>query len=200
MGNVNINHATLKISAGHIRQFPTDRCAQIAFSGRSNVGKSSLINSLLNRKSLARVSSMPGKTITINFYDIDKKLYLVDLPGYGFARRSPEEKKAWSALTDGYFVKNPNIDCLRAVNQLIDVRVGPTDDDIMMINYLIEARIPFFVTATKCDKLSPTALKTTLSEWENTVFRNTNITVIPFSAVSGLGREQVWKEIFARIS
>ena len=199
MGKININNVSLKMSAGVPRQFPSDPRAQIAFSGRSNVGKSSLINSLLNRKSLARVSATPGKTITVNFYDVDGLLYLVDLPGYGFARRSPEEKKAWSALTDGYFVKNPNIDRLKAVNQLIDVRVGPTDDDIMMINYMIEARVPFFVTATKCDKLSPTALKKTLEEWENTVFRGTGITVIPYSAVTGIGRDKVWNEIFSRI-
>lgn len=199
MGKININNVSLKMSAGVPHQFPSDPRAQIAFSGRSNVGKSSLINSLLNRKSLARVSATPGKTITVNFYDVDGQLYLVDLPGYGFARRSPEEKKAWSTLTDGYFVKNPNIDRLKAVNQLIDVRVGPTDDDIMMINYLIEARVPFFVTATKCDKLSPTALKKTLEEWENTVFRGTGITVIPYSAVTGIGRDKVWNEIFSRI-
>ncbi len=199
MGKININNVSLKMSAGNPRQFPADPRAQIAFSGRSNVGKSSLINSLLNRKSLARVSSTPGKTITVNFYDVDGQLYLVDLPGYGFARRSPEEKKVWSALTDGYFVKNPNIDRLKAVNQLIDVRVGPTDDDIMMINYLIDARVPFFVTATKCDKLSPAALKKTLEEWESTVFRGTGITVIPYSSVTGAGRDKVWNEIFSRI-
>lgn len=199
MGKININNVSLKMSAGNPRQFPSDPRAQIAFSGRSNVGKSSLINSLLNRKSLARVSSTPGKTITVNFYDVDGQLYLVDLPGYGFARRSPEEKKVWSALTDGYFVKNPNIDRLKAVNQLIDVRVGPTDDDIMMINYLIDARVPFFVTATKCDKLSPAALKKTLEEWESTVFRGTGITVIPYSSVTGAGRDKVWNEIFSRI-
>ena len=196
---ININNASLKMSAGQSRQFPADRLPQIAFSGRSNVGKSSLINTLLGRKSLARVSSTPGKTITVNFYDIDRQMYLVDLPGYGFARRAPDEKKQWSALTDGYFVKNPNIDCVKAVNQLIDVRVGPTDDDIMMINFLIDARVPFFVTATKCDKLSKTALEKTIVEWQETVFKGTGITIIPFSSVSGMGREAVWKEIFARI-
>ena len=110
MAKINVNNASLKLSAGMPSQFPADGRPQIALSGRSNVGKSSLINSLLGRKSLARVSSTPGKTITINFYDIDRQIYLVDLPGYGFARRSPDEKKAWSALTDGYFVKNKNID------------------------------------------------------------------------------------------
>ena len=196
MIKINTNNVTLRMSAGTPKQFPADPRPQIAFSGRSNVGKSSLINTLLGRKSLARVSGTPGKTITVNFYDVDKKLYLVDLPGYGFARRSPEEKKVWSALTDGYFSKNPNLDLVKVVLQLVDARIGPTDDDIMMINFLIEARIPFFVIATKCDKLSKTALKDTLTDWENNVFRGTGIKVIPFSSVSGAGRDLVWNEIY----
>ena len=132
-----LQNVILKISAGEPRQIPSDPLAQVAFSGRSNVGKSSLINSLLGRKSLARVSSAPGKTITINFYEIDKKLYLVDLPGYGFAKRTLEEKKKWSALTDGYFTQNDNIDRLSLVLQLIDSRIGPTKDDEMMLEYLL---------------------------------------------------------------
>ena len=97
---LNLNKTELRISAGQIRQFPRDPMAQVAFSGRSNVGKSSLINSLLGRKSLARVSAAPGKTVTINFYDVDKQLFLVDLPGYGFAKRRREEQIEWSNLTD----------------------------------------------------------------------------------------------------
>ena len=116
---LNLQNVNLKISAGMPKQFPSEPVAQVAFSGRSNVGKSSLINALLGRKSLARVSSSPGKTITINFYDVDRKLYLVDLPGYGFAKRSPDEKKQWSALTDGYFTQNKNIDRLSLVLQLV---------------------------------------------------------------------------------
>ncbi len=199
MAKININNASLKLSAGMPQQFPRDGRPQIAFSGRSNVGKSSLINALLGRKSLARVSSTPGKTITVNFYDIDKQLYLVDLPGYGFARRSPDEKKAWSALTDGYFVKNPDVDRIKSVIQLVDIRVGPTDDDIMMINFLIEMHMPFFIVATKCDKLSKTALQKTLEDWQNEYFRGTNITIIPCSSVTGEGKEKVWNEIFSRL-
>ena len=200
MANINRNNVSLKMSAGMPHQFPTDQRPQVAFSGRSNVGKSSLINSLLGRKSFARVSSTPGKTITVTFYDIDKQMYLVDLPGYGFARRSPEEKKAWSALTDGYFVKNKNIDCVKAVIQLVDIRVGPTDDDIMMINFLIDSHMPFFVVATKCDKLSKRAMQKTLDEWENSCFAGTGIRVIPYSSVTGEGREKVWGEILSHLS
>ena len=200
MEKINTNRAALRISVGRPDQFPADPLPQIAFSGRSNVGKSSLINSLLGRKSLARVSSTPGKTVTVNFYLVDDALYLVDLPGYGFARRSPAEKKAWSALTDGYFVKNPNIDRLVAVNQLIDVRVGPTDDDRMMLRFLADNRIPFFITATKCDKLSPSALRTALDAWQHDVLHGIgNIPILPFSAVSGMGKQQVLHEILARL-
>ena len=153
---LNLNNVNLRISAGLPKQFPTDAMVQIAFSGRSNVGKSSLINSLLGRKSLARVSSAPGKTITINFYDVDKKLFLVDLPGYGFAKRKPEDKAQWSALTDGYFTKNPNLDLLKLVIQLVDSRIGPTADDEMMLQFLRQAEIPFVIVATKSDKLNAT--------------------------------------------
>ena len=142
---LNLNKTDLRISAGMIRQFPTDPMPQIAFSGRSNVGKSSLINTLLGRKSLARVSSSPGKTITINFYDIDKKLFLVDLPGYGFAKRPQQDKEKWSNLTDGYFTKNPNLDLLRLVVQLIDCRVGITEDDRMMLDYMSAAGLPHII-------------------------------------------------------
>ena len=196
MANINLHNVSLKISAAQPKQFPADPRPQIAFSGRSNVGKSSCINSLLGRRSMARVSSTPGKTITINFYDVDGQIYLVDLPGYGFARRSPEEKRAWSALTDGYFSNNPNIDYLSTVVQLIDVRVGPTDDDLMMMRFLCEAGIPFFIVATKCDKLSKTAVEKTLEEWKRNYFEGEAPPMVAHSATSGLGKEQVLKEIY----
>ena len=191
----NVNNASLRLSAGRLQQFPREPKPQIALSGRSNVGKSSLINTLLCRKSLARVSSAPGKTITVNFYDIDKKLYLVDLPGYGYAKRSQESKKSWSSLTEDYFLKNPSGDALRLVLQLIDIRTGPTDDDIMMINFMVENEIPFEVVATKTDKLSKTQLSKALEELAATVFKGTGIRPIPFSAVTGDGRDTLMRMI-----
>ena len=191
----NVNNASLRLSAGRAAQFPREPKPQIALSGRSNVGKSSLINALLCRKSLARVSSAPGKTITVNFYDIDKKLYLVDLPGYGYARRSQESKKSWSSLTEDYFLKNPSEDALRLVLQLIDIRTGPTDDDIMMINFMVENELPFEVVATKTDKLSKAQLTAALEELANTVFKGTGIRPIPFSAVTGDGRDTLMRMI-----
>ena len=192
---VNVNNVSLKISAGTPRQIPGDPKTQIAFSGRSNVGKSSLINTLLGRKNLARVSSSPGKTITINFYDVDGKLYLVDLPGYGFAKRNPEEKKQWSALTDGYFTQNKNIDRLCLVLQLVDSRVGPTTDDEMMLDFLAQSEIPFVVVATKIDKLNATERKNNLEAIRSHPLVN-GAPVIPFSSLKGEGKEELWKTIF----
>lgn len=190
-----VQNVILKISAGEPRQIPSDPLCQVAFSGRSNVGKSSLINTLLGRKSLARVSSAPGKTITINFYEIDKKLYLVDLPGYGFAKRTLEEKKKWSALTDGYFTRNDNIDRLSLVLQLIDSRIGPTKDDEMMLDYLRAAELPFAVVATKTDKLNATERKKNLAAIEAHPLI-AGAPVIPFSALKGEGKDELWKVIF----
>ncbi len=191
---LNLNNTALTMSAGLPKQFPGDRLPQIAFSGRSNVGKSSLINSLLNRKSLARVSGEPGKTITVNFYSIDRKLYFVDLPGYGYAKRSPEDKKRWSALTDGYFTNNPNIDAVRLVCQLIDSRIGPTEDDWNMLEYLTESRMNFFVVSTKCDKLNRSERDKFASLMAEEM---PEVPYVLYSAKTGEGRELLWKQILA---
>lgn len=197
---INVNNANIAITVGNSKQFPRDPRPEVALSGRSNVGKSSLINTLLGRKSLARVSSSPGKTITINYYDIDKKMYLVDLPGYGYAKRSQESKRGWSSLTEDYFVKNPSNDAIKLVIQLIDIRTGPTDDDIMMINFLIDNEVNFVVVATKTDKLSKTQLMNALDELHKEYFEGTGIEIIPFSSVTRTGKEEVWKKIIDAIS
>lgn len=194
--SLNLNRVNLRISAGFPKQFPTDPMVQIAFSGRSNVGKSSLINSLLGRKSLARVSASPGKTITINFYDVDKKLFLVDLPGYGFAKRPPADKEQWSALTDGYFTKNPNVDLLKLVIQLVDSRIGPTADDEMMLSYLREAGIPFLVVATKADKLNATERKKSEQLLRSHPDIPTDTPIIFYSALKTEGKTELWNQIY----
>lgn len=200
MIKINTNNVNIAITVGNSKQFPRDPRPEVALSGRSNVGKSSLINTLLGRKSLARVSSAPGKTITINYYDVDKKLYLVDLPGYGYAKRSKDSQRIWSSLTEDFFVKNPSIDALKLVIQLIDIRTGPTDDDIMMINFLIDNGVNFVVVATKTDKLSKTQLKNAIDDIQNEFFLGTGINILPFSSVTREGKEELWRIISDAIS
>lgn len=183
------------MTVGAAKQFPRNPRPEIALSGRSNVGKSSLINTLLGRKSLARVSSAPGKTITINYYNVDNKLYLVDLPGYGYAKRSKESQRVWSTLTEDFFLKNPSIDALRLVVQLIDIRTGPTDDDIMMINWMIDHDVNFIVVATKTDKLSKSQLNEALTKLKQDYFGAAGIDVIPFSSVTRDGKDELWRII-----
>ena len=192
---LNIQNTTLRISAGKASQFPGDPIPQVAFSGRSNVGKSSLINTLLVRKKLARVSSTPGKTITINFYDIDKKMFLVDLPGYGFAKRTASEKQAWSTLTDGYFTANKSIDRLALIVQLVDSRIGLTEDDAMMIDFMNQSELPYIVVATKVDKLNATERKNNLAAIAAHPSLAEGTPVIPFSSLKNEGRNELWREI-----
>ena len=192
---INVNNSNIAITVGSPEQFPRDPRPEIALSGRSNVGKSSLINTLLGRKSLARVSSAPGKTVTINYYDVDKKLYLVDLPGYGYAKRSQSSKRVWSNLTEDFFIKNPSSDALKLVLQLIDIRTGPTEDDIMMINFMIERGVKFTVVATKTDKLSKSQLAAALDNLREEYFGEAGIEVIPFSSVTRDGKDELWRII-----
>ena len=195
---LNIQNTTLRISAVFAKQFPADPVPQVAFSGRSNVGKSSLINTLLVRKKLARVSSTPGKTITINFYDVDKKLFLVDLPGYGFAKRTLAEKEVWSALTDGYFTANKNIDRLSLIVQLVDSRIGITADDETMIDFMNNNDLPYVIVATKVDKLNATERKNNLAAIAAHPVLAEGTPVIPFSSLKNEGRQELWREIASR--
>ena len=192
---VNVNNVSLKISAGVPSQFVRSPMPQIAFSGRSNVGKSSLINTLLNRKSMARVSSSPGKTITVNFYDVDKKLFLVDLPGYGYAKRTLEDKKKWSLLVDGYFTNNPNIDLLRLVVQLVDSRIGLTEDDKNMVSFLNETGIPYIIVATKTDKLNKTEREKSVRALVSDPTLAPGTQIILFSSENKEGKADVWDAI-----
>ncbi|MBQ7299004.1 MAG: YihA family ribosome biogenesis GTP-binding protein [Clostridia bacterium] len=186
--SINYQNVNLVMSAGFPEQFPDDHLPQIAFSGRSNVGKSSLINALLGRKSLARVSGSPGKTITANFYNIDRQYYLVDLPGYGFAKRPDSEREKWSTLMGAYFDNNPN---LRLVVQLIDLKVGPTKDDDQMLSWLYETRTPYIIAATKADKLNVTDRKKNLERLSKDQMILDGTHVIAFSALKGDGRDEI---------
>lgn len=147
---MNFQNVSFEFCAGMFKQLPPSNVPEIVFSGRSNVGKSSLINKLLNRKAMARVSAKPGKTGTINFYRLPD-CRLVDLPGYGYAKVSEAEKRRWAELVEGYLASKRNIAC---VIQIIDLRHEPTNDDLHMIQYLLDQERPFIIVATKSDKLS----------------------------------------------
>ena len=192
---LNTQNVNLRMTAGFASQFPTDPIPQVALSGRSNVGKSSLINTLLGRKSLARVSSTPGKTITVNFYEVDKKLFLVDLPGYGFAARKPEDRDKWAALTDGYFTKNKNIDLVKGVVQLIDCRAGITKDDAMMLDWMNQSGIYYIVVITKIDKLNKTERAAIIEKITSDELIMEGTPIIPFSALKKEGRDELWRAI-----
>lgn len=191
-GGVNLHNANLLLTAGMPSQLVKDGLPQIALSGRSNVGKSSLVNSLLGRKKLARVSSEPGKTITVNCYDVDKKLWLVDLPGYGFARRPRNEIQKWSTLTEGYFQDNR---ALKLVLQLVDSKVGLTSDDLSMLQYMDYFAVPYLLVATKCDRLNKTELQKAAEKLVNHPAIRSGTELVLYSSQKDLGREGLWMRI-----
>ncbi len=176
---------------GTSKQLPPSKEAEIVFSGRSNVGKSSLINKVFNRKNLARVSSVPGKTITVNFFKGDG-VYFVDLPGYGYAKREQSEKKRWADLMEGYFQSGRNI---KLVIQLIDMRHAPSADDMTMLNFLRETEIPFVIALTKCDKLNKTETEKRRAELLEELSDYPEIKTIEFSSVKGTGVEEIKAQI-----
>lgn len=184
---MNFSQAQFVSSYGKYSQIPKSDRTEIAFSGRSNVGKSSLINKLFNRKSLARVSSVPGKTVTVNFYSLEN-IYIVDLPGYGYAKVAKTEKLRWAGLIEGYLNADRE---LGLVFQLIDFRHPPTADDVMMINFLIDSGIPFVVILTKADKLKKTQREERLRSLQSELPCADQITVIPFSSETGEGVEEI---------
>ena len=185
--NMNFNQAEFYTSFGVFSQIPKPEKLEIAFSGRSNVGKSSLINKIFNRKSLARVSSMPGKTITINFFTLEN-IFIVDLPGYGYAKVSKSEKSRWADLIEGYLHDDRK---LALVFQLIDIRHAPTKDDIHMIEFLIESEIPFVIVLTKADKLSKSQRAERLEAFKTEIPYFNDIKVVPFSTQTFEGVEEI---------
>lgn len=182
-----VESAVFELSAALPSQLPPDTLPEIALSGRSNVGKSSLINRLLRRKALARTSATPGKTATINFYRLDT-LRLVDLPGYGYAKVSDSEKKRWNGLIRGYLGADRD---LRLVLQLLDMRHPPSADDRLMIDFLIESELPFVLVLTKADKLGPTEKTRRLEAFQTTFAAYEGLHMQPFSAVSGEGAAEL---------
>lgn len=178
-------------SYGTAQQLPTSEHIEIAFAGRSNVGKSSMLNKILNRKNLARVSSVPGKTVTVNFFDCDG-IKLVDLPGYGYAKVNFNEKKRWADLMEGYFTSDRNI---RLVVQLTDMRHPVTKDDLDMMRFMQSAGYDFIVVMTKSDKLNKTERTKRMEDIHTELAEFGDVKIIPFSASNGEGADEIRKAI-----
>lgn len=185
---INFQNAEFEKSAVAKEQYPKSDMLEFAFAGRSNVGKSSMINKVLNRKSLARVSGTPGKTITINFYNIDKKIYLVDLPGYGYAKRSKEEVAKWGNMMEDYLA---NREQLVQTILLVDSRHTPTAQDIQMAEWIRHYHDRLVVIATKMDKLKKSEIDDRLNDIADTLELTEEDILIPFSTNSDEGKELV---------
>ena len=191
---MNYNHAVFEAAYGTSKQLPKENNIEFAFAGHSNVGKSSLLNAIFGRKALAKVSSQPGKTATVNFYDIDGVKF-VDLPGYGYAKVSLNDKKRWADLVEGYLMSDRDI---RLVVQLVDSRHEPTKDDVQMIDFMIDNEMPFVIALTKADKLNKTERRKREEAFLSEIPCADQITMIWTSTVTGEGISEL-KEIIEEL-
>lgn len=184
---MNFNNVSFLISAASVAGLPKERLPEIAFAGKSNVGKSSVINRVLQRKNFARVGEKPGKTIHVNYFLVDQKCYLVDLPGYGFAKVSQAEKARWGRLMEDYFAAG-RIDLGVLI---VDARHAPTNNDITMASWFIESGCPFVVVANKLDKVKKSELESNLKTIREDLALPESCVIIPFSAEKGNGRDEL---------
>ncbi|MRH42945.1 YihA family ribosome biogenesis GTP-binding protein [Aquibacillus halophilus] len=188
-----VTSAEIVISAVSQKQYPNDPLLpEIALAGRSNVGKSSFINKMINRKNLARTSSKPGKTQTLNFYKINDVFYFVDVPGYGYAKVSKKEREAWGKMLEEYFVERKN---LKAAALIVDIRHDPTADDITMYNFFKHYELPVVVIATKLDKVAKNKRESHMRRTMKVLELEDGDVVIPFSSETAEGKEKAWKAI-----
>ncbi|MGN1317511.1 MAG: ribosome biogenesis GTP-binding protein YihA/YsxC [Lachnospirales bacterium] len=187
-----VNNVSLAAVAVKKEQYPTDRRCEVAFAGKSNVGKSSLINCMLNRKALARTSQNPGKTRTINFYDVENQIYLVDLPGYGYARASRSEVEKWGKMIENYLLKREE---LKAIIMLVDIRHEPGANDRMMYDWLKHYGYNIIIVATKSDKLKRSQLQKHTSMLRKAFNLQQGDILIPFSSHTKSGRDELWEII-----
>lgn len=192
---MNLHNVEFLISAASNRDFPKNRLPEIAFAGKSNVGKSSVINRVLNRKNFARVGEKPGKTIHVNYFTIDHKCYFVDLPGYGYAKVSQAEKDRWSKLMESYFAADRiNLGVL-----IVDARHAPTNNDITMARWFLDSNCPFVVVANKLDKLKKSELEPNMKTIREDLELPDDCLIIPFSAEKGAGRDDLIKQILLAV-
>ena len=192
---MNFHNVEFLISAASNQHFPKEQLPEIAFAGKSNVGKSSVINRVLQRKNFARVGEKPGKTIHVNYFVIDKKCYLVDLPGYGYAKVSQAEKDRWGKLMESYFAAN-RIDLGVLI---VDARHAPTNNDITMARWFLESDCPFVVVANKLDKVKKSQILSNLQTIREDLDLPEDCAVIPFSAEKGTGRDELVKRILSAV-
>lgn len=192
MPNLNVNKAAFVKSAASHTQFIRSELPSIVFAGKSNVGKSSVINRLLNRKNFARVGASPGKTSHVNYFLIDEKLYFVDLPGYGYAKVSQSERDRWASLMEAFFSEAGNIDL---GVMIVDARHKPTADDVTMAEWFKSSGRPFVIVANKLDKLKKSEVDANLSLIRQTLTLPEELLLIPFSAEKGMGRDMLLAEI-----
>ncbi len=194
MGDIKLRNMEMVISAVSGKQYPAEGLPEIAIGGRSNVGKSSLINSLLNRRSFARTSSKPGKTRTLNFYRINEEFFIVDLPGYGYAKVTEAEQLKWGKMMDEYLESRTT---LRGILHLVDIRHRPTELDMMFYDWLKHASFQGIVIATKADKIPRAKRDEHLRNIIETLGMEGEDLLIPYSSVTGMGRTEVWGIISA---
>ena len=189
---VNVNNANFEISAVTKKQYPNVVLPEVALVGRSNVGKSSYINMMLNRKNIARTSQTPGKTREINFYNIDEKLYFVDLPGYGYAKVSKDKKNAWGEFLEEYLNTRRQ---LKLVVHLVDVRHTPTEDDVVMSNWIKQRGVEYLVLASKLDKIPRSQIRDRISDIKKTLYLPDDFDVVPYSIKDNKTRDILWSKI-----
>ena len=197
MAGLNVNKAEFIKSAASTQQFIRSSIPAIAFAGKSNVGKSSVINRMLNRKNFARVGAQPGKTIHVNYFFIDGKLYFVDLPGYGYAKVSQSEKERWGKLMESFFAE-PDLMDLGVM--IVDARHKPTADDVTMHDYFVQTGCPVVIVANKLDKLKAREIEPNLAKIRETLSLRDDEIIIPFSAEKGTGKEQLIKAILDHLN
>jgi len=188
---MNLHNVSFLISAASRKDFPSNRLPEIAFAGKSNVGKSSVINRVLQRKNFARVGEKPGKTIHVNYFTIDNQCYFVDLPGYGYAKVSQAEKDRWGRLMEDYFASE-RIDLGIFI---VDARHAPTQNDITMAQWFLQSGCPFLVVANKLDKLKKSEIEGNMQRIRDVLELPKDVMVLPFSAEKGTGREELVGQI-----
>ncbi len=194
---VEVNNVELEVVSGNASQFPTSNLIEIAFAGKSNVGKSSLINTLINRRALARTSSQPGKTQTINFYNVENQMYFVDLPGYGYAKVSKEQRQQWGSFIETYLHERPQ---LKLILLLVDIRHTPSEQDHMMYQWMKHYGFPMIVIATKMDKLKRSQVSRHIAMVRQGLHMTEDEILIPFSAVTKQGKDEIWEKLDQTLS